>query len=70
MEKVWSRLLKSCCKKELPFNPSAKVIDESFKRIDTDFMTMIDLNDNGQLTAYVDEISQADTPKEKRLLVL
>lgn len=33
-------------------------------------MTMIDLNDNGQLTAYVDEISQADTPKEKRLLVL
>ena len=60
--------LKAVAKKELPFNPSAKVIDESFKRIDTDFMTMIDLNDNGQLTAYVDEISKADTPKEKEIV--
>lgn len=60
--------LKAVAKKELPFNPSAKVIDESFKRIDTDFMTMIDLNDNGQLTAYVDEISQADTHKEKEIV--
>ncbi len=37
--------------------------------LDTDFMTMIDLNDNRQLTAYVDEISQADTPKEKEIVV-
>ena len=29
--------LKAVAKKELPFNPSAKVIDESFKRIDTDY---------------------------------
>lgn len=60
--------LKAVSKKELDFNPSAKVIENAFKRIDTDFMTMIDLNDNGQLTSYVDTISNAKTDSEKAIV--
>lgn len=60
--------LKAVAKKDLPFNPSAKVIENAFKRIDTDFMTMIDLNDNGQLTSYVDTIADAKTDGEKAIV--
>ncbi|MGN1281994.1 MAG: MYG1 family protein [Succinivibrio sp.] len=60
--------LKSIAKNELTFTPSAKVIEEAFKRIDTDVMTMIDLNDNGQLTSYVDEIACADTLRERQIV--
>ena len=51
--------LKLVSKNELNFTPSKQVIEKAFLRIDTDFMTMIDLNDNGQLTSYVQSVANA-----------
>ena len=60
--------LKEVADKELNFRPSAKVIENAHKRIDTDFMTMIDLNDNGQLTGYVETISNAQNTEERNIV--
>ncbi len=60
--------LKKVAKNELNFTPSAKVIQRAFVRIDEDFMTMIDLNDNGQLTAYAESLSDAKTEHEEYIL--
>ncbi len=69
---MWNKFgheyLKAVAQRELEFRPSAKVIDNAFKRIDEDIMTMIDLNDNGQLTSYVDEISAPENEHEREIV--
>ena len=60
--------LKKVAQQELEFRPSAKVIDNAFIRIDEDIMTMIDLNDNGQLTGYVDQIADPKTESERNIV--
>lgn len=69
---MWNKFgkdyLKTIAKKELAFTPSAKVIEEAFKRIDSDVMTMIDLNDNGQLTSYVDDMANAQNDHERQIV--
>lgn len=60
--------LRKIVKNELDFHPSEKVLANAFKRIDCDIMTMIDLNDNGQLTNYADSIADAKTEHEKELV--
>ncbi|MGN0914900.1 MAG: MYG1 family protein [Succinivibrio sp.] len=59
--------LKKIAKEFLSFNPSAKVIDAAFRRIDEDMMVMIDLNDNGQLTSFVGSIASPKTKNEEEL---
>ena len=60
--------LKLVSKNELNFTPSKQVIEKAFLRIDTDFMTMIDLNDNGQLTSYVQSVANATNDKEQQIV--
>lgn len=60
--------LKLVSKNELNFTPSKQVIEKAFLRIDTDFMTMIDLNDNGQLTSYVQSVANASNDKEQQIV--
>ncbi len=60
--------LKLVAKKELEFTPSAKVIQNAFLRIDENFMSMIDLNDNGQLTSYVEKISSPKNESEQAIV--
>lgn len=60
---IWKKFgydfLKKIAARELDFRPSATVFDAAFKRIDHDFMVMVDLNDNGQLTDYVSKLADA-----------
>ena len=69
---MWNKFghdyLKKVAQQELEFRPSAKVIDNAFIRIDEDIMTMIDLNDNGQLTDYVDQITDPKTDSERNIV--
>lgn len=69
---MWNKFgheyLKKVAQKELEFRPSAKVIDSAYRRIDEDIMTMIDLNDNGQLTGYVDQITDPKTDSERSIV--
>lgn len=69
---MWNKFghdyLKKVAQQELEFRPSAKVIDNAFLRIDEDIMTMIDLNDNGQLTGYVDQITDPKTDSERNIV--
>lgn len=51
--------LKRVVKKELSFHPDEKVLQAAFERIDREFMIMVDLNDNGQLTDYVQQMADA-----------
>ena len=53
---------------ELPFSPSAKIIENSHKTIDVEVMQPVDLNDNGQLTAYVQELAQPQNEREQELV--
>ena len=63
--KFGREFLKKVANRELPFKPSASVLDAAFSRIDSEIMEMIDLNDNGQLTSYVSEVADAFTEGEK-----
>lgn len=60
--------LKLVAKKELNFTPNSQVIYNAFERIDSSVMVMIDLNDNGQLTSYVQTISSPQTDNEKQIV--
>jgi len=44
------------------------IIEAAFKRIDSEVMEMIDLNDNGQLTRYTEELAEAKTQDEARIV--
>lgn len=60
--------LRKVAKSELEFHPSEKVLQKAFERIDLEMMTMIDLNDNGQLTGYADSVADAQTEREKEIV--
>ncbi|MDY6321929.1 MAG: MYG1 family protein [Succinivibrio sp.] len=64
-EKFGVDFLKKIVKKELPFRPTDAVIDAAFDRIDREIMVMVDLNDNGQLTDYAEQVADAQTDGER-----
>lgn len=59
--------LKKVVKKELGFHPDAKVLEAAFERIDREFMVMVDLNDNGQLTEYAGTVAACSDSDEAAL---
>lgn len=63
-KKFGMEFLNKVAARELDFRPSATVYAAAFKRIDQNFMTMVDLNDNGQLSDYVSQIAAANTDEE------
>lgn len=56
--------LKKVAKNVLDENFDATIIHKAFVRIDKEFMQLVDLNDNGQLTEHLDKIAPATTPHE------
>lgn len=64
-EKFGQEFLAKVALQHLPFHPSKQVFEQAFLRIDREFMEMIDLNDNGQLTAYASDLAQASTEGER-----
>ncbi len=59
--------LEKVAKKHLDTPVTKEIIDKAFLRIDEEFMQLVDLNDNGQINAFIDEHTAPQTPKEEEI---
>lgn len=67
-EKFGLEFLKKIVSREFSEPVSQEVLKKALLRIDTEVMSMIDLDDNGQLTEYVQDIINPQTPDEYRIV--
>ena len=66
-KKYGIEFLRKVVASELSFHPNAETLEKAFERVDNEVMVMIDLNDNGDLTKYVDSIAPQENEGEKRV---
>ena len=66
-KKFGIEFLKKVAKNNFEETPKEEILHKAFERIDKEFMQLVDLDDNGQLTDHLDNLTKAASARENSI---